>query len=174
MSVRLPRSLRSDWGSDTGDTGGSDGDADGGAGHGDGGHDGDGGGDSGGDGMGHGGVDHGNHDFVDINHYGSHHDASNHTTHDELEGGRTAITTEAVIAYNALRDFLGLQSTDIKTIGEWAFANDLTNNDTAWDMDVYGVGLFYAMQGAKAGWIADEHFDPDILAEVQRTAGWVR
>lgn len=121
-------------------------------------------------GMDHGGVGHGDHDFIDINHYGSHHDSSDHTTHDELEGGRTAITTEAVIAYNALRDFLGLQSTDIQTIGEWAFANDLTNNDTAFDMDVYGVGLFYAMQGAKAGWIADEHYDPQILADVQRTA----
>ncbi|HGY5541398.1 MAG TPA: cellulose binding domain-containing protein [Prochlorococcus sp.] len=33
-----------------------------------------------------------------------------------------------------------------------------------------GVGLWYAMQGAKVGWIADEAYDPQIMADIQRTA----
>ena len=33
---------------------------------------------------------------------------SSHTGHDGLVGGRTAITTEAVLAYNRLRHFVGL------------------------------------------------------------------
>jgi hypothetical protein len=35
---------------------------------------------------------------------------------------------------------------------------------------VKGVGLFYAMQGAKVGWIADAKYDPQIVADIERTA----
>ena len=46
----------------------------------------------------------------------------------------------------------------------------LTNNSQAWGNDMKGVGLWYAMQGAKVGWITDEAYDPQILADIQRTA----
>ena len=85
-------------------------------------------------------------------------------------GGRTAITTEALVAYNGLRAFAGLEAVGIETVGEWAFAQGLTNNSQAWGNDTKGVGLWYAMQGAKVGWIADEAYDPQILADIQRTA----
>ncbi|MEM7525582.1 MAG: calcium-binding protein, partial [Pseudomonadota bacterium] len=87
-----------------------------------------------------------------------------------LEGGRTAITTEALVAYNGLRSFFGLAPVELETIGQWAFDNDLTNNAAAYDQDLFGVGLYYGMQGAKVGWIRDEAFDPQILADIQRTA----
>ena len=87
-----------------------------------------------------------------------------------LEGGRTPITTEAMDAYNGLRAFLGLEPVGLAEIGQWAFDNDLTNNDMAYGDDLMGVGLFYGMQGAKAGWIRDDAFDPQILADIQRTA----
>ncbi|MEM6677759.1 MAG: cellulase family glycosylhydrolase [Pseudomonadota bacterium] len=108
--------------------------------------------------------------FVDIHSFGNFHGSSSHTMHDQLDGGRTPITTEALDAYNGLRSFLGLPSVELEAIGQWAFDNDLTNNDQAYGNDLMGVGLFYAMQGAKVGWIDDAAFDPQILADVQRTA----
>ena len=32
------------------------------------------------------------------------------------------------------------------------------------------MGLYYAMQGAKVGWIADDKYDPQIVADIERTA----
>ncbi|WP_299478300.1 cellulose binding domain-containing protein [uncultured Roseibium sp.] len=107
--------------------------------------------------------------YVDITTFGNFHGTSSHTGHDDLHGGRTAITTEALVAYNGLRGFLGFEDLDIVTIGQWAFDNDLTNNDQAWGQDLEGVGLYYAMQGAKVGWIRDDAFDPQLIADIQRT-----
>ena len=95
---------------------------------------------------------------------------SDHTTHDDLMGGRTPITTEALSAYNNLRGFLGLTEVQIEDVGRWAFTSGLTNNTTASGNDLSGVGLWYAMQGAKVGWIADAAFEPQLLADLQRTA----
>lgn len=95
---------------------------------------------------------------------------SDHTGHSGLVGGRTAITSEAVHAYNALRDFVGLDPSTMDEIGGWAFANGLTNNSQAWGNDQMGVGMWYAMQGAKVGWMADNTFDPQIVADIERTA----
>ncbi len=108
--------------------------------------------------------------FTDITVWGSFHDSNNNSEHNELVGGRTAITTEALLAYNGLRDFAGLPPVDVETVGDWAFANGLTNNSQAWGNDREGVGLWFAMQGAKVGWISDEQYDPQILADIQRTA----
>ena len=99
---------------------------------------------------------------------------SSHTGHDGLVGGRTAITTEAVVAYNALRDFVGLKPATIDEIGAWAFANTLTNNTQAWGNDQQGVGIWYAMQGAKVGWMADGTFDPQVVADIERTIAMLR
>ncbi|MFN8073364.1 MAG: cellulase family glycosylhydrolase [Mycobacterium sp.] len=107
--------------------------------------------------------------YVDIMTYGMFH-GSDHTGMDALEGGRTAITTEALVAYNNLRTFSGLAPTTIDEVGRWAFANSLTNNAQAWGDDVKGVGLYYAMQGAKVGWIADDKYNPQIVADIERTA----
>ncbi len=109
-------------------------------------------------------------EYQDIMEFGVFHGTSSHTHHESLEGGRTAITTEAHEAYNDLRAFLGLEPADLETIGEWAFANEMTNNEDAYNQDIPGVGLYYSMQGAKVGWIADDAFDPQILADIQRTA----
>ena len=95
---------------------------------------------------------------------------SDHTHADELTGGRTVITTEALVAYNGLRDFLGLEAVELETVGQWAYDHELTNNSQAWGNDLKGVGLYYAMQGAKVGWIRDAAFDPQIIADIQRTA----
>lgn len=108
--------------------------------------------------------------FLDITTFGMHHGTSSHTHENALEGGRTAITTEAMVAYNGLRGFLDLDAVDLETVGTWAFDEGLTNNDVPYGDDLPGVGLWYAMQGAKAGWIADEAFDPQILADIQRAA----
>ena len=129
----------------------------------------------------HGMGDHGmNHDhsmpstsngeFTDINTWGAFHGSNHNSEHDELVGGRTAITTEAMVAYNGLRAFAGLDAVEIEAVGEWAFAQGLTNNSQAWGDDTKGVGLWFAMQGAKVGWIADASYDPQILADIQRTA----
>ena len=107
--------------------------------------------------------------YVDIMTYGMFH-GSDHTGMDALDGGRTAITTEAVVAYNDLRRFAGLAPTTIDNVGRWAFANGMTNNAQASGTDVQGVGLFYAMQGAKVGWIADDKYTPQIIADIERTA----
>ena len=104
-----------------------------------------------------------------ITHFGTH-GGSDHTTHNDLMGGRTAITTEALGAYNNLRAVLDLPAVRIEDVGRWAFSAGLTNNTTASDEDVSGVGLWYAMQGAKVGWIADAAFKPQLLADLQRTA----
>lgn len=131
------------------------------------------------DGMDHGDMDHGGMGdmpsetgaFIDITAFGIHHGTSSHTHHDSLMGGRTPITTEALEAYNDLRAFLDLEPiTDLEEIGEWAFDNRLTNNEVPYGDDLPGVGLFYAMQGAKVGWIDDDNFDPQILADIQREA----
>ena len=124
----------------------------------------------------HGGADHGDHHHVDtgvyedINVWGNFHGSNNNSHHSELVGGRTAITTEALVAYNAVRAFAGLQPASIEEVGQWAFDNRLTNNSQAWGNDLQGVGLWYAMQGAKVAWISDETYDPQILADIQRTA----
>ena len=115
----------------------------------------------------HGSTDSG---FIDITDWGSFHGSNHNSEHNELVGGRTPITTEALVAYNGLRAFAGLQAVDIDAVGNWAFANGLTNNSQAWGNDIQGVGLWYAMQGAKVGWIADETYKPQILADIQRTA----
>lgn len=107
--------------------------------------------------------------FVDLAAFGRS-AGSDHTHLADLEGGRTPITTEALVAYNGLRRFLGLEEATLETVGRWAFANRLTNNATPSGQDLSGVGLYYAMQGAKVGWIRDAAFDPQILADIQRTA----
>ncbi len=114
--------------------------------------------------------DHASGTYTNIEAFGVFHHSSSHTTDTELQGGRTPITTEAFEAYNGLRGFFGLSPVDLETVGQWAFANTLTNNQTAWGDDLKGVGLYYGMQGAKVGWIADDEFDPMILADIQRTA----
>lgn len=120
--------------------------------------------------------DHSNHgdhhsgEFTDITEYGSFHHSSGHTEAHSLEGGRTPITTEAMLAYNGMRAFFGLDAVEKETVGQWAFDEQLTNNAMAYGDDLSGVGLYYAMQAAKVAWIADDAFDPQILAEVQRTA----
>ena len=118
------------------------------------------------------GMNHGSSsgDYIDINTWGSFHDSNHNSEHDELVGGRTAITTEAMRAYNGLRAFAGLDSVEIEAVGEWAFAQGLTNNSQAWGDDTKGVGLWFAMQGAKVGWISDASYDSQILADIQRTA----
>ena len=128
-------------------------------------------------GMGDHGMHHGhsmpstsNGEFIDINTWGSFHDSNHNSEQNELIGGRTAITTEALLAYNALRDFAGLAPADIETVGSWAFENGLTNNSQPGGNDLQGVGLWFAMQGAKVGWISDASYDPQILADIQRTA----
>ena len=115
----------------------------------------------------------GDSDFIDLATYGLSH-GSDHTGPDGLVGGRTAITTEALLAYNRLRAFVGLEAATLDEIGAWAFANNLTNNTQAWGNDQVGVGLWYAMQGAKVGWMADDRFDPQGVADITRTArlGW--
>ncbi|MEO0913801.1 MAG: 1,4-beta-glucanase, partial [Pseudomonadota bacterium] len=122
----------------------------------------------------HGGTGHGDHPtsstYTDITEFGVFHGTSSHTAHDSLHGGRTAITTEAMVAYNGLRAFLGETAAELEEVGQWAFDNGLTNNTEAYNQDLQGVGLFYAMQGAKVGWIRDDAFDPQILADIQRTA----
>jgi len=107
--------------------------------------------------------------YTDIMTFGMFH-GSDHTGMNALEGGRTAITTEALVAYNNQRAFAGLAPVTIDDVGNWAFANKLTNNPQAWNNDLQGVGLYYAMQGAKVGWIADDKFDPQIVADIERTA----
>lgn len=107
--------------------------------------------------------------FIDLATFGMS-EGSDHTHLHELEGGRTPITTEALVAYNGLRGFLGLAAVDLEAVGQWAFDNQLTNNSQAWGNDLLGVGLYYSMQGAKVGWIRDAAFDPQILADIQRTA----
>ena len=108
--------------------------------------------------------------YTDITGFGDFHGTSSHTSTDTLAGGRTAITTEAHVAYNALRAFLGQPSVELEPIGQWAFANSLTNNSEPYDQDIQGAGLYIAMQGAKVGWIRDDAFDPQILADIQRSA----
>lgn len=109
-------------------------------------------------------------DHIDITSWGTFHGSNHNSQHDELVGGRTAITTEAFDAYNGLRAFLQLDAVELNAVGEWAFAQGLTSNSQAWGDDVKGVGLWYAMQGAKVAWIADDSYEPQILADVQRAA----
>ena len=108
-------------------------------------------------------------DYVDLMTFGMFH-GSDHTGMNALEGGRTAITTEALVAYNDLRRFAALAPAKLDDIGTWAFANRMTNNEQAGGNDLQGVGLYYAMQGAKVGWIADDKYDPQIVADIERTA----
>jgi len=108
-------------------------------------------------------------EFIDLATFGLTY-GSDHTDHTGLVGGRTAITTEALLAYNNLRAFAGLAPATLDEVGAWAFANALTNNTQAWGTDQMGVGLWYAMQGAKVGWMADDGFDPQVVADIERTA----
>ena len=108
-------------------------------------------------------------EFIDLATFGLTY-GSDHTDHTGLVGGRTAITTEALLAYNHLRAFAGLAPATLDEVGVWAFANNLTNNTQAWGTDQMGVGLWYAMQGAKVGWMADDGFDPQVIADIERTA----
>ena len=108
--------------------------------------------------------------FIDITDWGSFHGSNHNSEHNELVGGRTPITTEALVAYNGLRAFAGLEAVALEDVGRWAFAEGLTNNSQAWGNDLLGVGLWYAMQGAKVGWIADSTYQPQLLADLQRTA----
>ena len=123
-------------------------------------------------GMGNHGMNHGSSsgDYIDINTWGSFHGSNHNSEQNELVGGRTAITTEALLAYNGLRDFAGLAPASIEAVGSWAFENGLTNNSQPGGNDLQGVGLWFAMQGAKVGWISDASYDPQILADIQRTA----
>ena len=104
-------------------------------------------------------------DFQDITEWGNFHGSNHNSEHHELVGGRTAITTEALIAYNALRAFAGLEPASIEQVGQWAFDNGLTNNDQAWGT-TFSALTWYAMQGAKVGWIADDSYDPQIPADL--------
>ena len=109
-------------------------------------------------------------EFIELTCWGDFH-GSNHNSHDdEMVGGRTPVTTEAMIAYNDLRAFLDLPPLTFEDVGRWAFDESLTNNSQAWGNDLKGVGLYYAMQGAKVGWITDEAYFPQILADIQRYA----
>ena len=108
-------------------------------------------------------------EYIDLASLGMSH-GSHHTGDDGLVNGRTAITTEALVAYNNLREFLGIAPSTLDEVGAWAFANMLTNNTEAWGNDQQGVGLWYAMQGAKVGWISDDLFDPQILVDIQFAA----
>lgn len=108
--------------------------------------------------------------YTDITTFGMFHGSSSHTSTDTLAGGRTPITTEAHVAYTGLRAFLGQPSVELEAIGQWAFANSLTNNSEPYGDDLRGVGLYMAMQGAKVGWIRDDAYDPQIIADIQRSA----
>ena len=118
----------------------------------------------------HSGGSHDHGDYMDITMWGDFHDSNDNSHHEQMVGGRTPITTEAMLAYNDLRAFLGLPSATQEEVGQWAFAEALTNNTEAWGGDVMGVGLYYAMQGAKVGWITDDGYDSQIIADIQRTA----
>ncbi|HOB50133.1 MAG TPA: cellulase family glycosylhydrolase [Mycobacterium sp.] len=107
--------------------------------------------------------------YIDLATLGSS-NGSSHTGHDAFQGGRTAITSEALVAYNNLRHFAGLAPSTLEDVGRWAFDNRMTNNTQAWGNDLQGVGMYYAMQGAKVGWIADDKYNPQIIADIQRTA----
>ncbi len=109
-------------------------------------------------------------DYMPITMWGDYHDSNDNSHHDQMVGGRTAITTEAMVAYNDLREFIGLPPVGYEEVGQWAFDEALTNNTQAWGDDLKGVGLWYAMQGAKVGWITDVEYNPQILADIQRTA----
>ena len=113
---------------------------------------------------------HGDGEYMAITEWGDFHGSNDNSHHDQMVGGRTAITTEAMVAYNNLRQFLGLSELTFEEVGQWAFDEALTNNSQAWGNDLLGVGLWYAMQGAKVGWITDEAYDPQIMADIQRTA----
>jgi len=108
-------------------------------------------------------------EFIDLATFGLSY-GSDHVDHRGLVGGRTAITTEALFAYNNLRVFIGLAPATLDQVGAWAFTNNLTNNTQSWGNDQMGVGLWYAMQGAKVGWMADDLFDPQVVADIERTA----
>ena len=107
-------------------------------------------------------------EFIDITEWGNYHDSNHNSGHDQMVDGRTIITTEAMISYNDLRGFLGLPPLTVEDVGYWAFAEQLTNNAQWWGDDLQGVGLYYAMQGAKVGWITDDAYDPQIIADIQR------
>ncbi|MBG81117.1 MAG: hypothetical protein CMJ39_10495 [Phycisphaerae bacterium] len=109
-------------------------------------------------------------DYMDLTDWGNFHGSNNNSHLHEMVDGRTRITTEAMVAYNNLRAFLDLPPLTFTQVGQWAFNNALTNNSQAWGNDLLGVGLYYAMQGAKVGWITDEKYDPQMVADIQRTA----
>ncbi|MAT82461.1 MAG: hypothetical protein CMJ29_12555 [Phycisphaerae bacterium] len=109
-------------------------------------------------------------DYMDLTMWGHFHGSNNNSHPWEMVDGRIAITTEAMEAFNNFRAFLGLSSLSFEQVGQWAFNESLTNNSQWWGNDLKGVGLYYAMQGAKVGWITDDAYDPQILADIQRKA----
>ena len=117
-----------------------------------------------------GGLDQHDDEYMDLTDWGNFHGSNNNSRPHEMVDGRTRITTEAMVAYNNLRGFLDLPPLTFTQVGQWAFNNALTNNNQAWGNDLLGVGLYYAMQGAKVGWITDEAYDPQMIADLQRTA----
>ena len=108
--------------------------------------------------------------YMDMGVWGKFHGSNNNSRLYEMVDGRTPITTEAMVAYNNLRGFLGLSSLEYEQVGQWAFNEALTNNSQWWGNDLKGVGLYYAMQGAKVGWVTDENYYPQFFADIQRTA----
>ena len=86
-----------------------------------------------------------------------------------LEGGRTAITTEALVAYNNLRQFAGLRSATLDDVGNWAFANSLTNNAQAWDNDLQEWACTTQCRG-QGRLDRRRQIRPQIVADIERTA----
>ena len=103
--------------------------------------------------------------YMDLAVWGKFHGSNNNSRLYEMVDGRTPITTEAMEAYNNLRGFLGLSALTYEQVGQWAFSEALTNNSQWWGNDLKGVGLYYAMQGAKVGWVTDED-GPQFFADI--------
>ena len=89
-------------------------------------------------------------EFIDITTWGTFHDSNNNSHDHELVGGRTAITTEAMDAYNNLRAFLGLSALTIDDVGEWAFAEQLTNNAQPYGDDIQECWPLLCHAGCKS------------------------
>ena len=66
--------------------------------------------------------------YTDINSWGSFHGSNHNSEHNELVGGRTAITTEAMEAYNGLRAFAGLEAVGMEAVGKSPFADCFNTN----------------------------------------------
>ena len=73
-----------------------------------------------------------------------------HTTHGALKGGRTPITSEAMVTDNNLRNFQGRGAMDLATIDRWVCDNEMTNNQHAWGDNLKGVGLWHDALSSQA------------------------